>query len=168
MRTEARALEEVLSALSGQIDRNHAALGQMAGDLMGLGDQAASRLGAVSAEFSARSSELVAHGAALDRAAENARSDIGVLLADLPEAEQRTLRMAETLRAAGQGATGQASAFQASVEALTQRTADADSDPRRRDAPRPAFDPGRKRRGRRGLATFTKRAKSPTPGWTRC
>ena len=96
------------------------------GDLMGLGDQAASRLGAVTAEFSARSSELVAHGAALDRAAENARSDIGVLLADLPEAEQRTLRMAETLRAAGQGSIEQASAFQASVEALTQRTADAD------------------------------------------
>ena len=116
-----------MSALSGQIDRNHAALGQMAGDLMGLGDQAATRLGAVTAEFSARSSELVAHGAALDRAAENARSDIGVLLADLPEAEQRTLRMAETLRAAGQGSIEQASAFQASVEALTQRTADADS-----------------------------------------
>ena len=127
MRTEARALEDVLSALSGQIDRNHAALGQMAGDLMGLGDQAATRLGAVTAEFSARSSELVAHGAALDRAAENARSDIGVLLADLPEAEQRTLRMAETLRAAGQGSIEQAGAFQASVEALTQSTANADS-----------------------------------------
>ena len=50
MRTEARALEDVLAALSRQIDHNHSALGQMAGDLMGLGDEAATRLAAVTAE----------------------------------------------------------------------------------------------------------------------
>ena len=43
MRTEARALQDVLGALSRQINENHAALGVMAGDLMGLGDQAANR-----------------------------------------------------------------------------------------------------------------------------
>ena len=127
MRTEARALEDVLGALSSQIDRNHVALGQMAGDLMGLGDEAANRLGAVTASLGARSSELMAHGAALDRAAENARSDIGVLLADLPEAEQRALRMAEALRDAGGTSAEQAQVFQAAVESLTQATASADS-----------------------------------------
>lgn len=126
MRTEARALEDVLAALSRQIDHNHAALGQMAGDLMGLGDETATRLAGVTANLSARSHELVEHGAALDRAAENARSDIGVLLADLPQAEERTLRMAETLRAAGQTSLEQASAFEASVEALSARTTEAD------------------------------------------
>lgn len=45
MRTEARALQDVLSALQQQITENHRSLGVMAGDLMGLGDQAASRLG---------------------------------------------------------------------------------------------------------------------------
>ncbi|MDQ3077825.1 MAG: hypothetical protein M3Q83_03170, partial [Pseudomonadota bacterium] len=113
MRTEARALEDVLAALSRQIDHNHTALGQMAGDLMGLGDQAATRIGSVTADLSVRSAELVEHGAALDRAAENARADIGVLLTDLPEAESRALRMAETLRAAGRDSIAQASAFEA-------------------------------------------------------
>jgi len=126
MRTEARALEDVLAALSRQIDHNHAALGQMAGDLMGLGDETATRLAGVTASLSARSHELVEHGAALDRAAENARSDIGVLLADLPHAEERAVRMAETLRAAGQTSLDQASAFEASVAALTVRTSEAD------------------------------------------
>ena len=127
MRSEARALEDVLAALSRQIDDNHAALGQMAGDLMGLGDDAATRIGAISAELGARSNDLVQHGAALDRAAENARTDIGILLSDLPEAEQRTLRLAETLRAAGQSSAEQASAFQTSVEALTARTSEVDA-----------------------------------------
>ena len=49
MRTEARSLQDVLGALSQQIAENHRTLGVMAGDLMGLGDQAASRLGAITA-----------------------------------------------------------------------------------------------------------------------
>ncbi len=126
MRTEARALEDVLAALSRQIDHNHVALGQMAGDLMGLGDETATRLAGVTASLSARSSELVQHGAALDRAAETARIDIGVLLSDLPQAEDRALRLAQTMREAGQTSLEQAAAFHASVEALTERTALAD------------------------------------------
>ena len=127
MRTEAQALQDLLGALSGQIDRNHIALGQMAGDLMGLGDQAAARLGAVTAELGAGAAALSQHGAALDRAAEAARSDFGVLLADLPEAEQSAQRMAEALRGAGQSATEQARQFEIQVRALTERTREADA-----------------------------------------
>ena len=127
MRTEAQALQDLLGALSGQIDRNHVALGQMAGDLMGLGDQAAARLGAVTAELGAGAAALSQHGAALDRAAEAARSDFGVLLADLPEAEQSAQRMAETLRGAGQRATEPARQFATQVRALTERTREADA-----------------------------------------
>lgn len=127
MRTEARALEDVLAALSRQIDHNHAALGQMAGDLMGLGDETAQRLAAVTESLGKQSSELVSHSARIDRAAENARIDMGVVLADLPLAEEQALRMAEALRAAGQHSIEQASAFQASVEALSSQTAHADA-----------------------------------------
>jgi hypothetical protein len=127
MRTEARALEDVLAALSRQIEHNHVALGQMAGSLMGLGDETATRLAAVSADLGKRSTELVAHGALLDRAAENVRTDLGVMMVDLPLAEQQALRMADALRAAGQHSVEQASAFQASVEALSAQTAHADS-----------------------------------------
>ena len=109
MRTEARALEDVLAALSRQIDHNHAALGQMAGDLMGLGDETATRLAAVTAEpWPADRTNSSQHGAAFDRAAESARTDMGVMLADLPQAEQQALRMAEALRAAGQHSIEQA------------------------------------------------------------
>ena len=127
MRTEARALEDVLAALSRQIEHNHVALGQMAGSLMGLGDETATRLAAVSADLGKRSTELVAHSAVLDRAAENVRTDLGVMMADLPLAESQALRMADALRAAGQHSVEQASAFQASVEALSAQTAQADS-----------------------------------------
>ena len=127
MRTEARALEDVLAALSRQIDHNHAALGQMAGDLMGLGDETATRLATVTASLGQESQNLVSHTALFDRAVESARTDMGVMLADLPAAEQQALRMAEALRAAGQHSIEQASAFQGSVEALSAQTAHADS-----------------------------------------
>jgi len=126
MRTEARHLQDVLGALSQQIESNHTALGVMAGDLMGLGDQAASRLGAVTAEFNEGSRKLAEHGAALDRAAESARTDFGVILADLPQAEATALQMAATLRDAGRTAVEQSVQFQTQVELLSNRTREAD------------------------------------------
>ena len=127
MRTEAAALQDVLGALSAQINRNHDALGQMAGQLMNLGDEAASRLGGITADLHQGARTLADHGSALDRAAENARTDIGVLLADLPEAEQVALRMAEALRGAGSSARDQAASYGEQVDLLTQRTKEADA-----------------------------------------
>jgi hypothetical protein len=127
MRTEARALQDVLGALSRQINENHAALGVMAGDLMGLGDQAANRLGAITNDLNAGSRALAEHGAALDRAAETARTDIGVLLSDLPQAENSARRMAETLREAGRAATEQAAGFEQQVNQLATQARQADA-----------------------------------------
>jgi hypothetical protein len=127
MRTEARALQDVLGALSRQINENHAALGVMAGDLMGLGDQAANRLGAITNDLNAGSRALAEHGAALDRAAETARTDIGVLLSDLPQAEDSARRMAETLREAGRAATEQAAGFEQQVNQLATQARQADA-----------------------------------------
>ncbi|QDP20318.1 hypothetical protein [Sphingomonas xanthus] len=126
MRTEARSLQDLLGALSQQIAENHRSLGIMAGDLMGLGDQASNRLSAITADLSAGSRTLADHGAALDRAAEAARTDIGVLLADLPQAEQSARRMAESLRDAGRSAKEQARGFELQVESLAERTREAD------------------------------------------
>ena len=126
MRTEARALQDVLAALQNQIADNHRSLGVMAGDLMGLGDQAATRLGHVTAQLSEGSRTLAEHGAALDRAAESARADIGVLLTDLPQAEASTQRIAETMREAGRTAIQQAGQFEAQVTSLSGQTQQAD------------------------------------------
>jgi len=127
MRTEARSLQDILAALSQQIEDNHRTLGQMAGDLMGLGDQAATRLGAITADLNAGSQTLAEHGAALDRAAEAARTDIGVLLGDLPQAEDSARRMAETLRQAGRAAIEQAASFETQVGQLATQAQQADA-----------------------------------------
>ena len=126
MRTEARSLQDILAALSRQIEENHAALGVMAGDLIGLGDQAANRLGAVTANLNAGARTLADHGAALDRAADAARTDIGVLLADLPQAEESARRMAECLREAGRSASEQAAGFEGQVNTLAAQAQQAD------------------------------------------
>ena len=127
MRTEARSLQDILAALSQQIEQNHAALGVMAGDLIGLGDQAATRLGAITSDLNAGSRTLAEHGAALDRAAEAARTDIGVLLSDLPQAEDSARRMAETLRDAGRAASEQAAGFEHQVNQLAAQAQQADA-----------------------------------------
>ena len=127
MRTEARSLQDILAAMSRQIEENHAALGQMAGSLMGLGDEAATRLGAVTADLNAGARTLADHGVALDRAAEAARTDIGVLLADLPQAEDSARRMAESLREAGRSAIEQAAGFEGQVQRLASQAQQADS-----------------------------------------
>ena len=127
MRTEARALQDVLAALQQRISENHRSLGIMAGDLMGLGDQASTRLGAITADLSEGSRKLAEHGAALDRAAESARTDIGVLLTDLPQAEDSARRMAETLREAGRSAAEQAATFERQVGQLGEQAQHADA-----------------------------------------
>ena len=127
MRTEARALQDVLGALQVQIAENHRSLGVMAGDLMGLGDQAANRLGNITDQLNQGSRTLAEHGAALDRAAESARSDIGVLLSDLPQAEDSTRRMAEMLREAGRTALERTGQFEAQVNQLSTQAQQADS-----------------------------------------
>jgi hypothetical protein len=127
MRREARSLQDLLGALSQQIADNHRTLGVMAGDLMGLGDQAATRLGAITADLNRGSQALAEHGAALDRAAESARSDIGVLLTDLPQAEESSRRIAETLRLAGRTAIEQTGGFEAQVSSLAVQAQQADS-----------------------------------------
>lgn len=127
MRAEAQSLEALLAVLATRIGESHQALHAMSGQLMGLGEEAAQRLGSVTRELDAGSERLSAHGAALDRAAEAARTDIGVLMADLPIAEARAMSMAERLRETGGEASRQAALFEDRVGSLTERTREADT-----------------------------------------
>ncbi len=126
MRSEARSLEALLSVLSERINESQSALSGITNQLMGLGDEAASRLGAVTRDLTQGSRQLAAHGDALDRAASAARTDIGVLLEDLPRAEATALAMADALRGAGGEAIDKAARFEAQVTSLTERTREAD------------------------------------------
>jgi len=126
MRSEARSLEGLLAVLARQIGDNHRALGEMSSQLMTLGDEAAQRLGAVTRDLEAGSVKLAAQGKAIDGSAAAALSDLGVLLGDLPLAEERSRAIVALLREAGGTAGTQAAAFELQVAALTDRTREAD------------------------------------------
>jgi hypothetical protein len=126
MRSEARSLEALLEVLSQRIQDSHSELSMISGHLMQLGDDATGKLGGITREFDSSSEKLKRHGEALDRAAEAARTDIAVLLDDLPRAEQSARDVAEHIRAIGSESTGKANEFGRQVSDLAERTRSAD------------------------------------------
>ncbi|MEO5578012.1 MAG: hypothetical protein ABIR25_03040 [Sphingomicrobium sp.] len=127
MRHEAQSLEGLLGVLRQRIDDNHGALRTISDQLMGLGDEAAARLGSASSELEGSARRIAAQGEALDRAAGSARVDMGVLLDDLPRAEASARSMAEILRGAGADAIGRSAEFETQIGSLSERTREADS-----------------------------------------
>jgi hypothetical protein len=126
MTAESRALESVLEIVATRIEENHARLRGEAERLMSLGDEASDRLGRVTYYLSKETSTLDQKAAALDAAAAAARVDIGVLLHDLPRAEEQARAVAEAMKEAGLAAHGQASALEAQLASLSARGRDAD------------------------------------------
>ena len=126
MRGEAQSLEALLEVLSQRISDSRSELTVMAQNLMQLGDEATGKLGGIAQEFDSSSEKLKRHGEALDRAAESARNDIGVLLDDLPRAEEMTRGLAEQLRSIGSHSAEKAAGFGRQVTELADRTREAD------------------------------------------
>jgi hypothetical protein len=126
MRGEAQSLEALLEVLSQRINDSRADLTMMGQHLMQLGDEATGKLGGITREFDSSSEKLRLHGEALDRAAESARNDIGVLLVDLPQAEESTRALAEQLRSLGSSSAESAASFGQQVADLTERTREAE------------------------------------------
>jgi predicted nucleic acid-binding Zn-ribbon protein len=126
MRTEARSLEALLEVLSQQISDSRSHLTGIAQQLMQLGDDATGKLGGITREFDSSTAKLRQHGDALDRAAQAARVDIGVLLEDLPRAEETTRQLAEQMRSLGNQSAEKTAAFGRQVSELAERTRDAD------------------------------------------
>ena len=126
MHTEARSLEGLLAVLRRRLDDEGAAMAGMSDRLMRLGDEAAHRLGGVTRDLETGADKLAQHSLALDRAAENARTDLGVLLEDLPRAEATARAMSEELRGSGREASAQASSLEAQLAAVTARAREAD------------------------------------------
>ena len=126
MRHESQSLEALLEVLSQRIGDSRTELTMISQHLMQLGDEATQKLGGITREFDSSSERLVQHGQALDRAAETARGDIGVLLDDLPRAEATARALAEQLRATGSESAAKASALGEQVGRLAEQTRDAD------------------------------------------
>lgn len=126
MQTEARSLEGLLAVLRRRLDEEQLAMNGMAERLMLLGDEASHRLGNVTRDLDTGAENLARHSAALDRAAENARTDLGVIMEDLPKAEATARTMSEELRGSGREASAQAAALEAQLAAITARAREAD------------------------------------------
>ena len=127
MRSEARSLDALLSVLSERIDESRSELVTMTQHLMRLGDEATAKLGGISQQLDSSSDRLARHGSALDRAAESARTDIAVLLDDLPRAENAAIAVAEQLRAIGGDTGARAAVLEQQIAALSERTQEAEA-----------------------------------------
>src|SRR6476620_1856120 len=111
MRSEAQSLEALLEVLSQRISDSRTDLTSMSQQLMLLGDEATGKLGGITREFDSSSEKLRKHGEALDRTAEAARTDIAVLLDDLPKAEATARAVAKQIRTVGEESSGKAEAL---------------------------------------------------------
>jgi archaellum component FlaC len=126
MRTEARSLEALLEVLSQRINDSRSELTMISQHLMQLGDEATGKLGGITREFDSSSEKLMKYGVALDRAAEAARTDIAVLLDDLPRAREHAKAISEQLRGAASETAARTAEFDRQVASLTDRTREAD------------------------------------------
>ncbi|HEY5722455.1 MAG TPA: hypothetical protein VIT45_09040 [Allosphingosinicella sp.] len=126
LRSEGVALESVLAIVAQRLEENHARLRGEAEKLMSLGDEASDRLGRVTYYLSKESAALDKGSASLESAAAAAKVDIGVLLNDLPRAEEQARAVAEAMKEAGLTAHGHAGALEAQVAALAARGREAD------------------------------------------
>jgi hypothetical protein len=126
MRRESAALEGVLAVVATRLGENEARLTDEAARLMALGDEASDRLGRVTHYLARQSAELDRRSQALEAAAENARVDIGVLLHDLPRAEEQARAVSAAMREAGLTAHEQAGSLEGQLGALVARGREAD------------------------------------------
>lgn len=126
LRTESAALESLLGVVATRLEENHSRLTNEAAKLMALGDEAADRLGRVAHYLSKESANLDRRAEALETAANAAKVDIGVLLQDLPRAEEQARTVAEEMRKTGLGAYEQSGALAGQVAALVARGREVD------------------------------------------
>lgn len=126
MRGESAALESMLAIVAARLEENQAKLSEEAARLMALGDEASDRLGRVTHYLARETAELDRKSQALENAAANARVDIGVLLHDLPRAEEQALSLGTAMRETGLAAHEQAGALEGRLSALIARGREAD------------------------------------------
>lgn len=126
VRMESLALDAVLSLTSRRLAEDRMAVSEQADRLLILADQTALKLREATDDISREIAALGERSKELDTAAGTARLDMGVLLADLPRAEQQTRTLAETIRSAGLSAHEQAAALDAALATLTARAREAE------------------------------------------
>ena len=126
VRMESLALDAVLGLASRRLAEDRVAVADQADKLLLLADQTALKLREATDDIAREIAELGRRTKDLDAAAGTARVDMGVLLADLPRAEEQTRALAETIRSTGVGAHEQAAALDAVLAGIASRAKDAE------------------------------------------
>ena len=127
MRAETESLDRLLAIVAQRLKDSETGLSEQAIRLMTLGEEASDRLGRVTHYLAREAEGLDSRSQAMESAAAQARVDLGVLLADLPQAEQSARSFSDTLREAGVSAHERAVSLEAQLAAITARAQDADS-----------------------------------------
>jgi hypothetical protein len=126
VRMESLALDAVLGLASRRLAEDRVAVADQADKLLLLADQTTLKLREATDDIAREIAELGRRTRDLDVAAGTARVDMGVLLADLPRAEEQTRSLAETIRSTGIGAHEQAAALDAALAGIASRAKDAE------------------------------------------
>jgi len=126
MRAETESLDRLLAIVAERLKDSEAGLSQQAIRLMTLGEEASDRLGRVTHYLAREAEGLDSRSQAVEAAAAQARVDLGVLLTDLPQAEQSARSFSDTLREAGVSAHERAVSLEAQLAAIAARAQDAD------------------------------------------
>ena len=116
LRAESQTLAEMLAILTRRIEAARAGLAEQGGTLAALGEEASGRLMRAGETLRQQVASVAATAATLDDSAASARTDLGVLIADLPQAEALATALGDRLRALGADSHDQ-------TEQLTQRIA---------------------------------------------
>jgi len=127
MRQESQRLESVLAQIAVRTENHRAAVAAQASQLLQLGDEASNRLAGISEAMRQNTSALAKQAARLDSSAEAARKDMGVLLADLPNAEAQATALAETLKSVGAAALVQIQGLEGQFAGLSERGTEANA-----------------------------------------
>lgn len=123
---EVARLETLLALVSTRLDASRTALAEQGDILLGMGDQAASRLSGIARAMESEIETVSRHTQALTGSAAAARGDLAVLLANLPKADVQTRQMVASLQEAGLAAHERAGALDAQLSLLAARGREAD------------------------------------------
>lgn len=126
LKGESAALDSVLQIMTARLEESYARLGTETTRLMALGDEASDRLGRVTHYLAKETATLDSRATQLEAAANTARVDIGVLLTDLPKAEEQARAVAEAMKDASFTAHAETGQLESQLSALIARGREAD------------------------------------------
>nr|WP_089217804.1 hypothetical protein [Sphingomonas laterariae] len=127
MRAEAANLEHVVGLMTDRIAENRRALADQAQQLLSLGEDSSMRLGEIASAMARETKALRVESDHLETAAEIARSDLGVLIDDLPRVDEQVRGIIQRLRDTAGEADGRMVALTDQLSALAEQGEKADA-----------------------------------------